>query len=207
MGEDRYVDTALMQIQRAVVVPKEQWNDFSKFHYRNVESICRVAKEKMAELQIPGYISFTDRVELVGDLHYLVATVILDAGGSSISAEGWARIPVQKKGMDDCQILGSASSYARKYAISGLLAIDDSKSDPDSMDNREKPKKQSTNVLAPDVAVGLVNHLVGLVDSCETVKGIEDLYRDNREQIERLPEGQKADLISFFGERKSALKA
>jgi hypothetical protein len=71
----------------------------------------------------------------------------------------------------------------------------------------DKPQKAPvSNVLAPDVAIGLVNHLVGLADSCETVKGVEDLYRDNKAQIERLPDGQKEDLLCFLGERKAALK-
>ena len=68
-------------------------------------------------------------------MNYIKATATFSDGNDSISATGWAREPVQKKGMDDSQITGATSSYARKYACNGLFAIDDTK-DADSMDNR-----------------------------------------------------------------------
>ena len=73
-------------------------------------------------------------MELVGDRHYIKATASIIKGDESISVDGWARETEVKKGMDESQITGSSSSYARKYACNGLFAIDDVK-DADSMDN------------------------------------------------------------------------
>ena len=80
-------------------------------------------------------ITITDSMELLGDRYYIKATTTISKGGESISCDGWARESEDKKGMDTSQITGSTSSYARKYAMNGLFAIDDVR-DADSMDNR-----------------------------------------------------------------------
>jgi len=135
--EEWTTETALAHLQKTLVVPKDQWNDFSKFHYRNVESICAAAKKAMCAAEIKGTITFDDDVVLVGEKHYLKATITFKVVGSDpLQRSAFARIPEQKKGMDDCQILGSASSYGRKYAACAVFAIDDGSSDPDGLDNR-----------------------------------------------------------------------
>ena len=71
--------------------------------------------------------TISDRVVQLGDRYYMVATVTLTDGNETISVEGWAREAFDKKGMDESQISGTASSYARKYALNGMYAIDDTK--------------------------------------------------------------------------------
>jgi hypothetical protein len=133
----------LASIQSRLKAPKDQENKFGGYKYRNAESILRAFKEVQ-----PADVSLTmsDSITFIGDRLFLVATVRLHHGGNVIAeAQGAAMHALTKKGMDDAQITGACSSYARKYALCGLFAIDDSTDDPDSKDNRPtadaKPKE------------------------------------------------------------------
>lgn len=130
----------LMKIQSEVRVTKDLRNDFGKFRYRSAEMIYEETKPICA--RFGAVIRVTDDVVLIGDKPYVKAVaelidVEMQGKVYSIASVGWARIPESKKGMDDSQITGSSSSYARKYALGGLLCLDDNK-DPDSMDNSDK---------------------------------------------------------------------
>jgi len=130
----------LATIQKDLDAPKGQWNDFSKFHYRSCEDILEGLKPLLNGLVL----TMSDDVTQVGDRIYVKATVTLTDGENSISNTAMARESLVKKGMDDSQITGTASSYARKYALNGLFCIDDEK-DADSQDNRQqKPINKST---------------------------------------------------------------
>lgn len=137
----------LHDIQQSLEVPKDNWNDFSKFNYRSAEDILKTVKPLLKKHEL--VLLLTDQVINAGDRYYVVATASLldDCSDCSITTQGYAREALDKKGMDDAQITGSASSYARKYALNGLFAIDDGK-DPDSTDNRQtstpKPVSQQT---------------------------------------------------------------
>jgi hypothetical protein len=125
----------LATIQRNLKAPKDKKNDFGGYSYRNAETILHRFKEVA-----PDGVSLTmsDDVRLVGDHLFLVATVTLQEAGQPIAtATGAAMHAIDKKGMDKAQITGACSSYARKYALCGLFAIDDSADDPDAKDNRE----------------------------------------------------------------------
>ena len=124
----------LSKIQNAVKVTKNLHNQFGNFNYRNVESIYESVKPILAELECSLVVS--DEVVLIGDRFYIKATAtIKDNTGAIIGeASAFAREALDKKGMDGAQITGSASSYARKYALGGLLLLDDNK-DIDSQDN------------------------------------------------------------------------
>lgn len=126
--------TALVKIQSALVAPKGRYNDFAKFAYRSCEDILHAAKPLLDELDCT--LTLQDNIVLVGEgdnsRFYVQATATLsDPLGNSWSTVGYAREPILKKGMDESQITGTASSYARKYALSGLLLLDDNE-DPDS---------------------------------------------------------------------------
>ena len=108
-------------------------NNFGNYKYRNLEGILEGLKPLLDETGC--IITITDSMELLGERYYIVATASLKKGDEVISCEGWARESEDKKGMDTSQITGSTSSYARKYAMNGLFAIDDVR-DADSMDNR-----------------------------------------------------------------------
>ncbi len=134
------IHAQLAKIQKDLKAPKNQWNDFSSFHYRSCEDILEGLKLVLGDLVV----TMTDDVQMVGDRIYIKATVTLTDGKESVTNTAFARESLTKKGMDDSQITGTASSYARKYALNGLFLIDDA-ADPDSMDNRKesKPKKAS----------------------------------------------------------------
>lgn len=121
-------------IQGELNAPKSQYNSFGKYKYRNVEDIQAALKQYIRDLKVD--ITTSDEIVLVGDRIYVKATAtITNSAGEKVSTTGYAREADNKKGMDPSQITGAASSYARKYALNGLFAIDDTK-DADSMDNR-----------------------------------------------------------------------
>ena len=116
----------LVKIQAELKAPKGQFNAFGKYKYRNAEDIIEAVKPIINKYGTALVIS--DEVVQVGDRIYIKATAtLLDGTDDSISVSGWAREEEVKKGMDAAQITGSTSSYARKYALNGLFAIDDTK--------------------------------------------------------------------------------
>jgi hypothetical protein len=116
----------IYKIQAELKAPKGQLNKFGNYRYRSAEDIFEAVKPILNKYAMSLVI--TDEVVQVGDRIYVVATAtILDETEDTISAKGWAREEEVKKGMDAAQITGSASSYARKYALNGLFAIDDTK--------------------------------------------------------------------------------
>ena len=122
-------------VQAKLLVPKGQTNSFGGYKYRSCEDILESVKPILAEIK--ASISVSDEMVMLGDRFYVkAAAVITFADGSSASGVAYAREPLNKKGMDEAQITGATSSYARKYALNGLLAIDDTK-DADTKDNRE----------------------------------------------------------------------
>ena len=123
----------LNHIQTNLNAPKNLFNQFGNYKYRNLEGIFEGLKPLLQETKCT--VTVSDEIVCVNEMNYIKATATLANGSDeSISVTGWARESVQKKGMDDSQITGSTSSYPRKYAMNGLLAIDDTK-DADSMDN------------------------------------------------------------------------
>ena len=131
--KNKSLQECLNYIQVNLKAPKNMKNSFGNYFYRNLEGIFEGLKPLLEETGC--VITITDSMELVGDRYYIVATASLKKGDEVISCEGWARESEDKKGMDTSQITGSTSSYARKYAMNGLIAIDDVR-DADSMDNR-----------------------------------------------------------------------
>ena len=137
----------LQGIQTELKAPKGQTNKFGGYRYRSCEDILTALKPLLAQYTCTLAIS-DDMVE-VGGRVYVMATATLAStsceGDDAVSTSGFAREAETKKGMDDAQITGSASSYARKYALNGLFAIDDTK-DPDATNDHGKsaPKKQVT---------------------------------------------------------------
>lgn len=127
-------------VQGALRAPKGQWNGFGKYAYRSCEDILEAVKPLLTQHGL--VLTIGDAVEQVGDRIYIRATATLTDGERSLSNSALAREPLDKKGMDASQVTGMASSYARKYALNGLLCIDDAK-DADTMDNRQGAPRQS----------------------------------------------------------------
>lgn len=134
----------LFNIQQRLVSNKVNFNEFSKFNYRNLEGILADVKPLLNEYKCT--ITFTDDMVLIGERYYVKSTVTLtNENNEKFSAVAFAREDLSRAGMSESQVTGTASSYARKYAICSLLAINEEQ-DPDSMDNRSKSsiKAQTT---------------------------------------------------------------
>jgi len=119
----------ILDIQAGLDVPKNRWNDFGGYNYRNCEDILQALKPLLIEQDVLQ--TLTDEVlEINGDA-YVKATVTVTDGENEISTTAYAREQQSRKKMDAAQLTGTASSYARKYALNGMWNIDDVK-DPDT---------------------------------------------------------------------------
>lgn len=133
--------------QNELKAPKNQYNNFGKYNYRSAEDILEAVKPLESKHNILIFVS--DDVVPCGERVYVKATATaIDANGESepIKATAFAREPVEKKGMDASQITGTASSYARKYALNGLLCIDDTK-DADTNQYNAPPPPEPVDIL------------------------------------------------------------
>lgn len=130
----------LSMIQQKMKAPKNLYNSFGKYNYRNAESILEAFKPFESEYKVALVIY--DEIVEIGGKNYVKATAeFIDCESNSIyRTTAYAREPVEKKGMDEAQITGATSSYARKYALNGLFLLDDTK-DADS-DEYKKQEKQ-----------------------------------------------------------------
>ena len=137
--EKRTIHEKLQGIQSSLKAPKGQTNKFGGYSYRSAEDILTAVKPLLAEYACTLVIS-DDIVGVEGRV-YVKATAVLAESESdySIQVQGFAREAEMRKGMDDSQITGSASSYARKYALNGLFAIDDTKDADATNDHGKKP--------------------------------------------------------------------
>jgi len=139
------IQEKLMHIQQEIKATKDLRNDFGRFNYRNAENIFEAAKPLCAKYKVVLKVS-DDLEEKCGHPYIKAVAELYDTesqeGQWVMGSVAYARIPDSKKGMDDSQICGSASSYARKYALGGLFCLDDNK-DPDSMDNSKEGTNQN----------------------------------------------------------------
>ena len=134
----------IVAIQSELKAPKGQYNSFGKYNYRSCEDILEGVKPLLAKHGL--VLTIRDGIELIGDRYYVKATATITDGKEQLSTDAYARESLDKKGMDASQVTGSTSSYARKYALNGLLAIDDTK-DADTMDNSKKPAQQTQETV------------------------------------------------------------
>ena len=134
--------TKLMEIQTKIKAPKNLYNSFGKYKYRNAEGICEAVKPYLAEQKCA--LTLSDEIIDVGGRIYVKATATLRDTETleSISVSAMAREAEEKKGMDESQITGTASSYARKYALNGLFLLDDTKDADSDEHHTEVEEKQ-----------------------------------------------------------------
>lgn len=176
----------LSKIQKEIKAPKNLYNSFGKYHYRNAEGIFEAFKEYEEKYNVCLIVS--DEIIQVGERIYVkaIATLMDCDTGSTISATAYARESSDKKGMDDSQITGTASSYARKYALNGLLLLDDTKdADTDEYQNQNgSPRAKKAQIM--------------VIESICKKHGIrpEDLYKANKLKAENLTEMDAARLLN-----------
>ena len=144
-GKIMNVYEKLMTVQTKLRAPKGQYNSFGKYSYRSCEDILEALKPLLAE--VGAIVNVSDEIKLIGDRFYVEATAsFIDIEtGERMIAKASAREAETKKGMDDSQVTGSVSSYARKYALNGLFAIDDNK-DADSTNTHGKDNEIKPNI-------------------------------------------------------------
>lgn len=143
----------LIEIQQRLKAPKGQFNSFGNYKYRSCEDIMEAVKPILQDLNLSLVIN--DELQNIGERYYIKATVSLyDKDGHKIvSTSAFAREEETKKGMDGSQITGASSSYARKYALNGLFAIDDTKdSDFTNKHGKEEKITETNNKLDEQIA-------------------------------------------------------
>lgn len=192
-----------MKIQTTLKAPKNLRNSFGGYMYRNAEGILEAVKPLLEEQKLAMYI--TDDVIAVGDRVYVKATVKVQdiETEASVEATALAREALNKKGMDDSQITGTASSYARKYALNGIFLLDDTK-DADTDENqkertaRANKKEQEKNKEKLDqMKISLVKQKT-LLDLCEDEKfDINKILKSYKhESIKDITEGQYKYIVA-----------
>lgn len=179
----------LIEIQKKLKAPKGQYNSFGKYKYRSAEDILEAVKPLCHENNCT--LTLSDTLENIGDRYYIKATVAITNGTETVSVSAYAREDETKKGMDGSQITGTASSYARKYALNGLFCIDDTKdadTDEYKRQNTGTGKKESQKAAPKFSREELETKIVALCDAkrvdvaeiCKKVKvgSLEELTDD-----------------------------
>ena len=134
------LQTRLIAVQAELKAPKDKYNSFGKYSYRSAEGIMEALKPLLKEHEL--CLTVNDDLVYMGDRYYIKATATISYGKESLTNSAFAREEETKKGMDGSQITGTASSYARKYALNGLFLIDDTK-DADTDEYQEVTKEQN----------------------------------------------------------------
>lgn len=166
----------LMAIQSELKAPKGQYNSYGKYKYRSCEDILESVKPLLAKYKCT--LTISDEIAQIGDRYYIkaVATLMDAESPESIGNIAYARESFDKKGMDDSQITGTASSYARKYCLNGLFLIDDTKdADTDEykkqQEGDEKPAEQKKEKKASPKQMELCQSLAKDRDTkCELLR-------------------------------------
>lgn len=192
MATSKGIHDVLHDIQVALKVPKDQWNDFGKYPYRNAESILQAVKPLLPS----GYTVVCDAsLAVVGSEMVCQVVASLVSAEGHVSATGYAREPEAKKGMDASQVSGSSTSYAKKYALGNLFAIDgnkDSDSETPSNGGNAKPapksRKKAQKPAEGDTAPAVID-----VDEAKMAEAKRNLFRAMQGYAER--NGRNVDEI------------
>lgn len=182
----------LQSIQSELVAPKGQYNSFGKYNYRSAEDILEALKPILKKHK--AAITMSDDIVYIEGRHYVEASVTLYAEGEAIGSKALAREEETKKGMDGSQITGTASSYARKYALNGLFAIDDNK-DPDTDEYAEQTDQKSTNKAASKSAAKSNESAKKPTNDKKFITGAQ--AKKLREDIKYIAESTNAPVITI----------
>lgn len=169
--EEKTFTQRLIEVQRTLKAPKSQYNKFGKYRYRSAEDILNSVKPLLADQGLT--LTISDEVILIGSRYYIRATCTLTDGQTQISTSALAREDEIKKGMDGSQITGTASSYARKYALNGLFCIDDTK-DADATNQGDATANNNPH----EERVALALQEISSAQSRATLTQIWNTYKD-----------------------------
>lgn len=193
------INEVLHKMQKGLKVPKEQDNTFGKYKFRSCEDIVEAVKKVIPE----GYtLTLNDEIVMIGDRYYVKATAMLCGDGDQVGINAFARESLTKKGMDDAQITGTASSYARKYALNGLFAIDDTK---DSDTNEHKNESDEAERSAIEDYRKQKDGFKKDISDCVDLVKLNDLWREARKDGV-LTGGHRASMYSLYTEVYESLQ-
>lgn len=186
----------LQEIQNALKVPKSQENKFGGYKYRSCEDILEALKPVLAGHN--AAVVITDEITETAGRVYVKATATLVTPDGDVSACAFARESAERKGMDPAQITGAASSYARKYALNGLFAIDDTK-DPDAQEPQaQAPKTQQETASKSERLIS--DHIVK-INASLTTEALKNACAEIRADLGPNFEKYKNNILQHYNRR------
>lgn len=206
MSEEKKMNVyeKLMNVQAELKAPKSNYNSFAKFNYRSLEDITEALKPILKKYN--ATVIMNDSVEVVNDRYYMksVATFFDCDTGDAISNSAFAREAQEKKGMDESQVSGMASSYCRKYCLNGLFLLDDNKdSDTDEVAKLAE-KKNNKKVDAPKDQQGITEEDKRALR--DLVEALKEKYPTKNFSFDTFfPNGVDAFSVRDFAEAKAKL--
>ena len=184
----------IANIQDKLEVTKNHYNDFGGYNYRSCEDILEKLKPLLKEEGLT--LTINDQVQRVGDRYYIQATVLVTDGETIHRTTGFAREAEDKKKMDPSQLTGAASSYARKYALNGMFAIDDNKdADHPDKDDKKKPDKKPPKKPDKKKPENPLQELRKLYKSDDKIAIKIDEYIESNGNLANLPVAQVMHLL------------
>lgn len=201
--EEKSLVKLLQEVQTELKAPKSQYNSFAKYHYRSQEDILEAVKPLLAKRGLA--LTLNDEIVQFGTRVYVKATATLYGEmDKSFKVEAYAREPEEKKGMDESQITGTASSYARKYALNGLFAIDDTE-DSDAQDKLSGNKSDNT-ITMPKIMLCANNNIK--VETLAEAKALRISLEKVATYLKKRPEEvTEEDRQKCIATKKKALEA
>ena len=201
--EEKSLVKLLQEVQTELKAPKSQYNSFAKYHYRSQEDILEAVKPLLAKRGLA--LTLNDEIVQFGTRVYVKATAtIYGEMDKSFKVEAYAREPEEKKGMEESQITGTASSYARKYALNGLFAIDDTE-DSDAQDKLSVNKSDNT-ITMPKIMLCANNNIK--VETLAEAKALRISLEKVATYLKKRPEEvTEEDRQKCIATKKKALEA
>lgn len=190
----------LAKIQSLIKAPKGQFNSFGKYKYRSCEDIVEAVKPVINQLGY--YLTLSDEIINIGNRFYIKATATISNGTESYSSVAYAREEETKKGMDGSQVTGASSSYARKYALNGLFAIDDTKDSDSTNVGKDEPTQDEKYLLHKLVNTSDLNEeemekARKSIDTCidyDTYQKIQHRLESRQLPFDQIPNPTQADI-------------
>lgn len=177
------LDQVLGSLQLEIKAKKGRENTFSKYKYRSGEDILAAVKEELKKDKYPRNCRILSDVglELINNRLFVYVKAILKVGNESEEAKGYAEHGVNKKGMDEAQLTGSTTTYAKKYALQNLLAIDESEDDIDAKDNRNEGSNKSPSMK--NLVEGFKEDMGELCEKKKSDKA-EEFFKIKKKEVE-----------------------
>lgn len=196
---DKTFTERVIAVQSQLKAPKNQRNNFGGYNYRNCEDILEAVKPLLKAEGL--FLTITDDIVVLGDRFYVKATATLTDGERSLSNQAFAREEATKKGMDGSQVTGAASSYARKYALNGLLAIDDTK-DADALNNgQDSNNGKATDNSKAKATDNSKAQAIAEVRKAPDLAALNAVYKRHEKAL-----GKDTDFLTECTTRKKQLK-